>query len=55
MSPGFTSSEKSKIHFYPIEKIKGANFDNITKLHCTFCGGKSCKHENWKNTINPAI
>ena len=24
-------------------------------LICTFCGGKNCKHENFKNHNNPAI
>ena len=33
----------------------GDDFREKTKIHCRFCGGKSCKHENWKLCTNPAI
>lgn len=35
--------------------VYGINFEEKTKLHCRFCGGKTCKHENWKLVKNPAI
>lgn len=25
------------------------------KFRCLFCGGSTCKHENWKNNKNNAI
>jgi hypothetical protein len=38
------SSRKRKAHWVPKDK-----------LHCYFCGGEKCKHENWKNHEYPAI
>ncbi len=35
--------------------LYGDDFEEKTKIHCRFCGGKSCKHENWKLSNNPAI
>jgi hypothetical protein len=48
----------------PIEEDKGSNesprkrkahWVAKDKIHCYFCGGEKCKHENWKNHDNPAI
>ena len=30
-------------------------WETRNKLRCMFCGGKGCKHENWKRCKNPAI
>ncbi|CDW87041.1 protein tyrosine phosphatase domain-containing protein 1 [Stylonychia lemnae] len=51
---------KQSPHFSQIEitktKILKPNiFDEKTKLHCQFCGGKTCKHENWTRCPTPAI
>lgn len=35
--------------------MKGVHFEEKTKLHCRFCGGKTCKHEDWTKCVNPAI
>jgi hypothetical protein len=31
------------------------DFREKTRLLCTFCGGKTCKHENWLKCADPAI
>eukprot|EP00347_Sterkiella_histriomuscorum_P013220 403365547 len=51
---------KQSPHFSQIEitkktKLRAIDFDEKTKIHCQFCGGKSCKHENWTRCVNPAF
>lgn len=36
-------------------KISPRKFKPPNRFVCRFCGGKECKHENWKNVENPAI
>jgi hypothetical protein len=36
-------------------KKGGTHWEAVDKLHCYFCGGENCKHENWLNHSNPAI
>jgi len=48
----------SKIFFYslnPICRVHFRPFTRVTPLICAFCGGKSCKHENWMTHPTSAI
>jgi hypothetical protein len=31
------------------------NYVEKSRLLCTFCGGASCKHEDWTKIKNPAV
>lgn len=35
--------------------VYGDDFDEKTRLHCRFCGGRACKHEDWTLCENSAI
>lgn len=47
-------NRKSK---FVIESVsnKLSTFQFKDQFRCFFCGGKNCKHENWRNHPNPAI
>mmetsp|Transcript_2771 Transcript_2771/g.2927 ORF Transcript_2771/g.2927 Transcript_2771/m.2927 type:complete len:466 (-) Transcript_2771:584-1981(-) len=36
-------------------KTRGSEFERITKIRCMFCGGATCKNENWLRHPNAAI
>jgi protein tyrosine phosphatase len=37
------------------KSVMRRNWETRNKFRCMFCGGKSCKHENWTLHKNPAI
>lgn len=37
------------------KKLYESKYDNKNPFFCQFCGGKSCKHEDWKQCKRPAI
>lgn len=45
----------NKLHIDDKINSSSATFRFKDKLKCIFCGGKSCKHEDWKNHGNPAV
>jgi len=47
--------EKRKEHSTPNKKVHFRPFTRVTPLICAFCGGKSCKHENWLTHPTSAI
>ena len=55
MSINSPQKRKNKIAV-PIEEKKSiSTFQKKDQFRCMFCGGKSCKHEDWTNHINPAL
>ncbi len=36
-------------------RVQARKFNTRNKLRCMFCGGKGCRHENYKRNKNPAI
>jgi hypothetical protein len=53
--PTFIGTLNDKDEENPNRKKFKTHWVPKDKLHCYFCGGEKCKHENWKNCDNPAI
>jgi hypothetical protein len=50
------SYASEEVHSSPsLKKKTKTHWNPKDTLHCYFCGGEKCKHENWKNHHNPAI
>jgi hypothetical protein len=58
-SPHFSKVDLLKVLILALimqkSPVKATSFTEKTQLHCRFCGGSSCKHEDWTKCTNPAI